>query len=165
MAKNSKCLKHYSVKSVSVMKTKKPAKQRKRLFEAPSHRRGRIMSVHLTSDLRTNYNSRSIPVRSGDTVRVLRGDYKGFEGRVTRVDRKGYGVFIDGINREKADGTQISVPTHPSKLEIIKLNLDDKWRKKMLERKSSVEESEQKDGDIEDNKQPSTRIGETDGET
>ncbi|RLI11822.1 50S ribosomal protein L24, partial [Candidatus Bathyarchaeota archaeon] len=78
----------------------------------------------------------------GDTVRILRGDYKDYEGKVTRVDRKKYRVYVDGVTREKADGTTIPVPIHHSKVEIIKLNMDDKWRKKMLERKSLEKQKE-----------------------
>ena len=100
------------------------------------------MSVHLSRDLRESYGFRSLPIRSGDRVRVLRGDYKGYEGRVTRVDREKYRVFIDGITREKADGSTTPTPIHYSKIEIIRLNLEDDWRKKILERKSSSKEEE-----------------------
>jgi large subunit ribosomal protein L24 len=79
-------------------------------------------------------------VRKGDSVKVLRGDYKGFEGKILRVDRKDYKIYVDGINREKADGTSIPVPIHPSKVEITRLTLDDKWRQKILDRKAKIEE-------------------------
>jgi large subunit ribosomal protein L24 len=122
------------------LKTKSPSKQRKRLYEAPYHSRGHIFSAHLSSELRSSQNSRTLPVRKGDSVKVLRGDYKGFEGKILRVDRKDYKIYVDGINREKADGTSIPVPIHPSKVEITRLNLDDKWRQKILDRKAKVEE-------------------------
>ncbi|MEM2960358.1 MAG: 50S ribosomal protein L24, partial [Candidatus Bathyarchaeia archaeon] len=103
----------------------KPGKQRKRLYQAPYHIRGKILSAHLSSELQETYKTRSLPVRKGDTVRISRGDYKGVEGKVMRVDRKRYRIFIEGITREKADGTTVLVPIHPSKVEIIRLNLDD----------------------------------------
>ena len=71
---------------------------------------------------------------------VMRGDRKGSEGKVTQVDRKKYRLFIEGATREKVDGTTINVPIHPSKVMITRLNLDDKWRKKTLERKGVPEE-------------------------
>ena len=118
------------------IKTKKPSKQRKLLYNAPYHVRGKIMAAPLSEELREEYGCRSLPIRSGDTVRILRGDYKDYEGRVTRVDRKKYRVYVDGVTREKSDGTTVPVPIHHSKVEIIKLNMDDKWRKRILERKS-----------------------------
>jgi len=118
------------------IKTKKPSKQRKLLYNAPYHIRGKIMAAPLSEELRKEYGCRSLPIRSGDTVRILRGDYKDYEGRVTRVDRKKYRVYVDGVTKEKADGTTVPVPIHHSKVEIIKLNMDDKWRKRILERKS-----------------------------
>ncbi len=122
------------------LKTKSPDKQRKRLYEAPYHSRSHAFSGHLSSELRGSHNSRTLPVKKGDTVRVLRGDYKGYEGKIQRVSRKSYRIFVDGINREKADGTSIPVGIHPSKIEVIKLDLDDKWRTKILERKGPEEE-------------------------
>ncbi|MBS7604873.1 MAG: 50S ribosomal protein L24 [Candidatus Bathyarchaeia archaeon] len=121
------------VKSTSA----KPSKQRERLYNAPYHLRGKIMSAHLSDDLRKTYKVRSLPIRTGDVVRVMRGDYKGVEGKVTRVDRKKYRIYIEGITRQKVDGTTVPVPIHPSNVEIIKLNLDDKIRREILERKLS----------------------------
>jgi large subunit ribosomal protein L24 len=71
----------------------------------------------------------------GDTVKIMRGDRRGFEGKVTRVDRQKYRIFVEGITREKVDGSTIQIPIHPSKVMITRLNLDDKWRKEALKRK------------------------------
>lgn len=122
----------------------KPGKQRKRLYQAPYHIRGKILSAHLSSELQETYKTRSLPIRKGDTVRIFRGDYKGVEGKVMRIDRKRYRIFIEGITREKADGTTVLVPIHPSKVEIIRLNLDDKLRKKILERRALNEGAKNK---------------------
>jgi large subunit ribosomal protein L24 len=121
-------------------KTKSPGKQRKWLYEAPYHSRGTLLSAHMSSDLRSSHNTRSMPVRKGDTVKILRGDYKGYEGKVTRVDRKEYKIFVEGINREKSDGTSILVPIHASKAEIIRLDLGDKRRSEIIERKKRPEQ-------------------------
>jgi len=122
------------------IKTKDPSKQRKMLFNAPHHVRGKIMAAHLSDDLRERHGIRSLPIRSGDVVRVLRGDYKDYEGRVTRVDKEKYRIYVDGIAREKADGTTTPVPIHHSKVEIVRLNLDDEWRRRILERRAPKEE-------------------------
>ncbi|MEM3783609.1 MAG: 50S ribosomal protein L24 [Candidatus Bathyarchaeia archaeon] len=125
-------------------RTVKPSKQRKRLFQAPDHIRYKHFAALLSPELRKSYGTRSLPVRSGDTVRVMRGDRKGFEGKVSRVDRESYRIYVEGLTREKVDGTTIFVPVHPSKVMITKLNLDDKWRKKILERKKRAEELTEK---------------------
>jgi ribosomal protein L24 len=72
----------------------------------------------------------------------MRGDYKGFEGKVTEVDREKYRVFVEGVARDKVDGTTLPVPIHPSKVMITRLNLDDKWRAEALKRKSAGKEAE-----------------------
>lgn len=120
--------------------TVKPSKQRKMLFQASDHIRYKHFAAPLSLELRKSYRTRSLPVRSGDTVRIMRGDRKGFEGKITRVDRKKYRIYVEGLTREKVDGTTIFVPIHPSKVMITKLNLDDKWRKEILETRKKATE-------------------------
>lgn len=116
------------------MKTTQPRRQRKRLFQASLHERYKHFSASLSPQLKASHNANSLPVRIGDTVRIMRGDRKGLEGKVTRVDRKEYRVFIEGVTREKVDGSTALIPIHPSKVMITTLNLDDKWRKGLLKR-------------------------------
>jgi len=122
---------------------KNPRKQRERLFNAPAHARHKIISAHLAPDLVKSHGIKSIPVRKGDTVRVMRGDHEGFEGKVSRVDLANYRIFVEGLTREKVDGTVIFISIHPSKVLIKTLNLDDKWRKRSLQRKKPLEQREE----------------------
>ncbi len=115
-----------------------PGKQRKRLFNAPAHIRHKLMGAPLSPELLAQKGIKTMPVRKGDTVRVMRGDHKGFEGKVSRVDLKNYRVYLEGLTREKVDGTAIFVGVHPSKVMIKTLNLDDKRRKAVMERKKPI---------------------------
>ena len=115
-----------------------PGKQRKLLFNAPAHLRHKLMAAPLSKELVASRGAKTLPVRKGDTVRIQRGDHKGFEGKVTRIDLKRYRIFIEGLTREKVDGTNIFVSVHPSKVMIKTLNLDDKWRKQVVERKKPL---------------------------
>lgn len=124
------------------MKTTKPRKQRKRLHQAPAHKRYKRFSAPLSPKLKASHNTNSIPVRAGDTVQIMAGDRKGFEGKVTGVDRRGYRVFVEGVTREKVDGTTVPILIHPSKVMITQLNLDDKWRREVLKRKGAGEKAE-----------------------
>ena len=124
------------------MKTTKPGKQRKRLYQAPLNERYKRFSAPLSSNLKESHGTNSVPVRNGDTVMIMRGDRKGSEGKVTQIDRKKYRIFVEGATREKVDGTTTFIPIHPSKVMITRLNLDDKWRKKILERKGVTEKAE-----------------------
>lgn len=124
------------------MKTTKPRKQHKRLYQAPLHKRYKQFSAALSSKLKASHNTNSIPVRIGDTVNIMRGDRKGFEGKVTGVNRTKYRILVEGVTREKVDGTSTPIPIHPSKVRITRLNLDDKWRKETLKRKGVGEKIE-----------------------
>jgi len=115
--------------------SKKARKQRKFLFTMPLHARRKVMSAHFSKELKTKYNTRSFPVRKGDEVQLMRGEFKGKGGKISRVDLKKYKVYIDGIKRKTTTGIEKLVPIHPSNLKIINLNLDDKRRSEILKRK------------------------------
>ena len=118
---------------------KNPRKQRKILHNAPAHLRHKLMAAPLSKELAASKGAKTLPVRKGDTIRIMRGDHVGFEGKVSRMDLKRYRIFVEGLTREKVDGTNIFVAVHPSKVMIKGLNLDDKWRKAILERKHALE--------------------------
>ena len=119
-------------------KSKKPRKQRKFLYKAPLHLRRKMISAHLSKELREQYKRRSLPLRKGDEVKVMRGEFKGTVGKVVRINTKKYKVYVDTVKRKRSVGTEYLVPLSPSNLMIVKLNLDDKYRMKILERGKSV---------------------------
>ena len=108
--------------------TTKPSKQRKYLYQAAAHRVRKLLSAPLSEELRTAQGRRSYPVRRGDTVKIVRGDFAGIEGKVATVDTRRQRLFVEGVSREKVAGTSTNVSVHSSKVMITKLNLDDKWR-------------------------------------
>lgn len=88
----------------------------------------------LSEGLRGKYKRKSTRPRVGDSVRIVRGEFKGIEGKVTKVLPSGGKVTIEGVNREKmAGGTAAPLPIDSSKVVITQLNLDDKLRKGKLE--------------------------------
>jgi len=114
------------------------------MFNAPAHLRHKLMSAPLSHELTASKGAKTLPVRRGDTILIKRGDHKGFEGKISRVDLKAFRIYVEGLTREKVDGTNIFLPVHPSKVEIRSLNLDDKWRKKILDRKVVTEKPKAK---------------------
>merc|ERR1711933_297485 len=109
---------------------------RKAHFTAPSHIRRKIMSSPLSKELRAKYNVRSMPIRKDDEVQVVRGHYKGQQiGKVTQCYRKKFVVYIERIQREKANGASVFVGIHPSKVCIVKLKMD-KDRKLIVDRRA-----------------------------
>lgn len=113
------------------VKSIKPCKQRKYRYNAPLHIKHRFMSVHLSKDLRSKHKIRRIIVKTGDSVMVLKGQFKKKVGKVASVDIRKSKVFIEGIESVKKDGTKSLYPFTPSNLLITELNLDDKKRLKV----------------------------------
>ena len=108
-------------------------KQRKALYTAPLHIRRKIMSANLSKDLRADIGKRSLPIRVGDKVQVVRGDFKGHEGKVESIDAKRYKVTVEGVTLSKPDGNAVLLPIHPSNLMIIEADLKDERRLNMEE--------------------------------
>jgi large subunit ribosomal protein L24 len=121
------------------MESIKPGKQRKELYNAPLHKRRKWLSSHLEENLLLKYDKRAVTVVKGDTVKVMRGSFKGHEDKVAKINVNKRSIEIEGITMSKADGNKIAKPIHPSNVLITKLNLTDKWRRKKLERGLSEE--------------------------
>lgn len=117
--------KAYSTSWVSSQQTRK---QRKYRYNAPLHVRSKFLHVHLDASLRKKYGKRSLRIRKGDSVKILRGQYKGKIGKVDRVSVAYSKVYIQGIDKVKKDGSKSFVPIEPSNIMITELDLSDKKR-------------------------------------
>lgn len=115
--------------------SKQPRKQRKYRYHAPLHLRQKLISAHLAESLIKEYKRRSIGARKGDEVLIMRGEFKDKAGKITEVNLKKLKVFVDVAKTKKVSGQEVQVPIDPSNVKITKLNLDDKHRKEILERK------------------------------
>lgn len=118
--------------------SKNPKKQRKYRYNAPLHIRHKFLSSNLSKELRKKYKFRNLPLRKGDVVKIMRGKFKGKTAKVSKVDLKKLKVYLEGINITKQSGVKVAIPFDASKLQIIQLNLDDKERLKIIERKSKA---------------------------
>jgi len=116
------------------MVSSKPRKQRKMLYEAPLHRRQKMMAAHLSKELREKFKRRSLPVRKGDEVKIMRGSFKGRTAKIEKVDLKKMVVYLEGITRKKSDGSDAKIPFSASNLMLINPDLSDKERVKAIER-------------------------------
>jgi len=105
-----------------------------KLLHVPSHLRDSRIGSTLSDHLREQYGSRSCRLVKGDSVRVVRGEYSGIEGKVEKVNTQKGTLSIEGIQREKVKGGNVKVQIHSSNLIITGLNLEDKYRKNKLQR-------------------------------
>lgn len=124
--------------------SKQPRKQRKYRYEAPLHIKHKFLSAHLSEELRKKHGIRSLPVRTGDEVKIMRGTFADKKAKVLNVEVNKSRVTLDGINRKKADGTKLNVYFNPSKLQIIALNLDDSRRIAQKQGAGGLKKSEEK---------------------
>ena len=124
--------KHFSI---TWKRSTQPRKQRKYRLHAPLHIKQKFLHTHLSPELRKKYGARNIQIRVQDKIKILRGQFKGQEGKVSKVNLKKETIFVGGLEKIKKDGTKMSVTFHPSNLMITELHLDDKKRKQKLETK------------------------------
>ncbi|MDR1954560.1 MAG: 50S ribosomal protein L24 [Candidatus Methanoplasma sp.] len=124
------------------MASSKARVQRKVQANAPLHVKRKMLSAHLSDELRGKYGVRTARLCKGDTVAVIRGDedVRGTEGKVLEVFTNTGRVSVDGVTINQADGTATVRPVHASNLIITKLNTEDQWRIDSLSRKKEAEE-------------------------
>jgi large subunit ribosomal protein L24 len=87
----------------------------------------------LSSDLKSKYGKNSIRIRIGDSVKLVRGEYSGVEGKVQHLFPSEGRLTLEGVTREKIAGGTTEVRIHASNVIVTGLNLDDKFRRLKLE--------------------------------
>jgi large subunit ribosomal protein L24 len=118
------------------MTSTKARTQRKRAANAPLHVKRLLASSHLAPEIHDKAKGRmprALPVRKGDTVRIMRGGFRGREGKVVSVDRTDGTVVVEGITIEKVDEKKVPRPVHASNLMIIRMDDTDAWRRRKFE--------------------------------
>jgi len=114
----------------------KPTKARNyQMYRAPHARRSKQLGSPLSKELRKKYGKRSMRVILGDAVKVLRGEYRGVDGKVSKILTQSGNLAIEGVKKEKSKGEKFDVLIKTSKVIITGLNLDDHWRKTKLQGK------------------------------
>ena len=111
------------------------------------HKRDKFLGANLSENLREQHSRRSMRVIKGDTVRILRGEYVGIEGKVEKVNTEKSTLSIEGVQREKIRGGNVKVQIHASNVQIISLNTDDEYRmkgtKKTKDKKTTVKKEKE----------------------
>jgi large subunit ribosomal protein L24 len=111
------------------------------------HKRDKLLGANLSENLREQRSRRSMRVIKGDTVRILRGEYVGIEGKVEKVNTEKSTLSIEGVQREKIRGGNVKVQIHASNVQIISLNTDDEYRmkgtKKTKEKNTTVKKEKE----------------------
>ena len=109
----------------------------KQIYYATMQTTSSQLSGMLSKNLRKKYGKRSVRIVEGDSVKVIRGEFNGVDGKVTKVSASNGGLTIEGVKKEKLKGEKYDVFIHTSNIEITGLNTDDKWRINKLEGKNA----------------------------
>ena len=114
----------------------KPTKMRNQMiYQATYATKNKQLGSNLSKDLQKKYGKRSARVVEGDSVTILRGEFKGVDGKVSKISVQKSSVAIEGVKKEKTKGDKFDVYIHTSNLVITSLNTEDKWRIAKLESK------------------------------
>jgi len=127
--------------STSWKSSKQPRKQRKYRANAPIHILRKFLSANLSTELRKKHSKRNFPIKKGDTIKIMRGTFKGKTGKISIVNIKRQRTAVENIQRQKKDGTKVNVWFNPSNLQITELNLEDKKRLDSLNKSNKKEEN------------------------
>ncbi len=114
----------------------KPTKVRNyQIYRATMATRSKQLGSPLSKELQEKYGKRSMRVVLGDTVKVMRGEYRGIDGNISKVSVADNSIAIEGVKKEKSKGEKFDVLIRSTNVMITNLNLDDHWRKTKLEGK------------------------------
>ncbi len=105
------------------------------IYRASYTLRSKQLSGPLSKELRKKYGKRSVRLAIDDSVKIIRGEYKGIDGKITKISTSKGGIAIEGIKKEKLKGEKIDVYIPSSNILVTSLNTDDHWRKSKLEGK------------------------------
>ena len=111
----------------------------RQIYRAVNNVRNKQVGAALSKQLRQKYHRRSIRIVNGDMVKILRGEYKGIDGKVTKISLEKNSIAVEGVQREKLKGGKIDLYIHSSNTVITSLNTEDNWRTKKLEHKAKPE--------------------------
>lgn len=116
----------------------KPTKMRNKLIYRASHvTKSKQISSPLSKDLQKKYTKKSIRVVKGDNIKIVRGEFKGVDGKIAKISIQKSSIAIEGVKKEKTKGDKFDVYVHSSNVIVTGLNTDDKWRISKLEGKTS----------------------------
>ena len=107
----------------------------KQIYYATSKTANSQLSGSLSKELRKKYGKRSIRIIEGDTAKVIRGEFSGVDGKITKVSLSDNGVNIEGVKKDRIKGDKFDVFIHTTNIVITGINTDDKWRMNRLEGK------------------------------
>ena len=120
------------------VKSKQPRKQRKALYNRSNYQKSKLFTTRVADFLRDEYGIKKLPIRIGDQVRVVKGEFKDFEGEIIEIVPN-QRVKVKECVFEKTDGTQFHPAIHISNVIITKFKDErkmDPWRASMIERKA-----------------------------
>ena len=130
-----------------MVKCSKPGKQRKAQANAPLHTKRKRIRARLQLDKPDARlaSVRSVTIRVGDTVRVVRGDHSHggkrvggkrktdpLTGKVLRVNSDKGSLVIEGATATKSDNKEEAMPIHSSNVVVVKIDETDKLRMQNL---------------------------------
>ena len=115
------------------------------LFQATLQTRSKQMGSALSKDLQKKYGKKSARIIEGDSVTILRGEFKGVDGKISKISTQKSSVAIEGVKKEKTKGDKFDVYIHTSNLVITSLNSSDKWRMAKLQGKDPKKQPKESD--------------------
>ena len=92
-----------------------PRKMRNnQIYYATMKTASKQLSGSLSKDLRKKYGKRSVRIVEGDSVSIIRGEFAGVDGKVTKISIPERGVNVEGVKKEKLKGEKFGLFSNPT---------------------------------------------------
>ena len=123
------------------------------IYKATFQTRSKQLGSQLSKDLQKKYSKKSVRAVEGDTITILRGEFKGVSGKITKISKEKTSVTVEGVKKEKTKGDKFDVYIHTSNVVVTSLNTSDKWRISKLEGKDPKKQTSVKEETKEETKE------------
>ena len=121
----------------------KPTKMRNQMIYRASHvTKSKQVSSPLSKELQKKFSKKSVRVVEGDSIKIVRGEFKGVDGKVAKISVQKSSLAVEGVKKEKTKGEKFDVYVHSSNVVVTGLNSGDKWRTAKLEGKNPSKKKE-----------------------
>jgi len=112
------------------------------IYRASQVTKSKQISSPLSKELQKKYTKKSVRVVEGDSIKIVRGEFKGVDGKIAKISIQKNSLAIEGVKKEKTKGEKFDVYVHSSNVIVTGLNSDDKWRISKLEGKNPSRKKE-----------------------
>ena len=79
------------------------------IYRASHVTKSKQISSPLSKDLQKKYGKKSVRVVEGDSIKIVRGEFKGVDGKIGNISVEKNSISVEAVKKEKTKGEKFDV--------------------------------------------------------